>query len=145
MAVLFMFVLHHYYDMARLGHVWQAWVGGILGAWAVYALFMTTTFHILGALIVWGLVYYHYIFWILFSAKKMPDTRRNLFIKEVVVVHALALILFVVGYYTGHAYIGALFSFSAFHHLTSVHVLFSFLKERSLFKKLSPQTRPVLQ
>jgi hypothetical protein len=135
LVVLSLFVFHHCYDVLRLGGKKQAIAWFIYGASALGLIYGRVGLEHIGALMIWSLVYHHYIYWIYLTIKKTKGLRRKKFIREAVIVHSLVCLLYFVGHQMGAAFIGVVFSLSAFHHLTSVHIIFSTLKEIKLFQK----------
>ena len=136
MAVLFLFVFHHWYDTYRFGMKKQSLLWLAYGIGALFLTYSQSELRILGPLMIWSLVFYHYLYWIYLSTKKMESPRRKIFLKEVVVVHMLAFGFFVVEFTTQNAMLTAVYSLTAFHHLTSVHIIFSAIKEMSIVKFL---------
>lgn len=135
MVVLFLFVLHHFYDTYRFGFKKQSLLWLMYGMFGIALTYSESKYNILGPLLIWSLVFYHYIFWIYLSAKRFDIQRRRSFLWETAIVYTAVIFIFFVNEAVQNIAVTTIFSIAAFHHLTSIHILFSTLKELRFFKK----------
>ena len=148
LSVLLFFALHHFYDTFRFGYRWQSFFWLLYGFVAIFLTYFAKHLSALGSILIWLLVFYHYFFWIFLSFKRFRDDRRKKFARDVFIVHIFFLILFFLQLSVTNSLLATLFSVSAFHHLTLIHIIFSTIKELSPFAQRSlqqPTTRESIQ
>lgn len=127
--VVFLFILHHVYDTYRFGHIRQSFISLLIGIIALYCIFTHSILNTIGAFLIWGLILYHYSYWIFITTKKTIGLQKKIFLEELIIVHGTFLALLCIHTFYELELVTVLFSLNTFHHLTSIHIIFSTLKE----------------
>lgn len=128
--VIFLFTLHHYFDLYKFKNYKSAIF------WLIYGLILTFLFTVIESSyhksvvysLIWVMVFHHYFYWIYLSFKNFANKKP--FIIDVIISHIVIALVFIINYfYVDSLYLNILYSLSVFYFLTLVHVIFSFLKD----------------
>ena len=129
--VIFLFTLHHSYDLYKFKNFKSA------SLWLFYGLLSSILFLVFSNsehskitiyTIIWVMVFHHYFYWLYMSYKNILN--KKYFIFEVVIVHILITLIYGINYYyINSSLLNILYSLPLFYFLTLVHVIFSLIKD----------------
>lgn len=89
-SVLFVFMLHNFYDLWRFGYRVAGIIALVIGCILLYIFFWYRSdnfYGIVASLGIWLLVFSHYLFWILISIRRFDAAESEKFIRDTVAIH----------------------------------------------------------
>lgn len=132
--VVFMFLLHHVYDVYKFGYKKEAFIFLFSGLTIFLSLLTNRETNNTSTILIWALVFYHYFYWIQITTKRLKGSLKKSFLKEVILVHTFFFCLLAVSSSYKSDLFTFIFSLFFFHHATLIHIIFSALKD--LLQKL---------
>lgn len=132
-SVLFVFILHNFFDLWRFGYRRAGIVVSIIGFFLLYVFFWSRSndpYGIGASLGIWFLVFLHYLFWIFISVKRFDSAESEKFIHETIVVHVAIAVGYMANTATNAGPSDMAYSLPFFFYpLTLAHVVFSALRQ----------------
>lgn len=132
-SVLFVFMLHNFYDLWRFGYRVVGVIALVTGLVLLYLFFWYRSdnfYGIVASLGIWFLVFSHYLFWIFISIRRFDAAESEKFIRDTVAIH----IAIAAGYMASAAAnvraADVMYSLPFFFYpITLIHVVFSALRQ----------------
>lgn len=131
-TVIFVFLFHNLYDYWRFQYVRLAFISTILGVSALLGFYLYYPSSIIGvysSVLIWGVVFSHYFFWLYISMRKFELEMSKKFLREAVIIHVVLFLGFSLARVVEIRPLEVIYSISFFYFMTLVHVVFSTFRQ----------------